>query len=118
MELLSDAGSTIDRHGWRLKVDGAWTVSFSVLNGYRANRSPGWFNHRRTEDTDIVVFARGFCGEQGLRDYLVLPRALFPTWPKAFYVQNDPKVESCTYPSLAILTDLARLSRMDSQLCG
>jgi len=117
-EFLAEAGSTVGRDGWKLTVDDAWTVSFTVINGHGRNPVRGWFNHRRSEDTDIVVFAKGMYDEEGLRDYLVLPRSLFPIWPSGFYGRNGPKVDSCTYPSLAILGDLARLSRMDSQLCG
>jgi len=117
---LVEQGSVVRREGWCLTVDGAWSVSFSVLNGchIHSHREPQWFNHRPSERTDIVVFARGACGEVGLRDYLVLPRALFDTWPRGFYRNNGPIVDSCTYPSLAILGDLARLSRMEAQVCG
>lgn len=116
---LEDDGSIVERKGWQLKVDGAWSVSFMVVHGSRpAGSSQQWFNHRRPEDTDIVVFARSVYGEPGPMDYFVLPRVLFPTWPKCFYMRNGPLVEGCRYPSLAVLNDLARLSRMESQLCG
>jgi DNA invertase Pin-like site-specific DNA recombinase len=119
-EWLMEGGSVVQRQGWCLTVDGAWSLSFSVLNGChaRSNEQPQWFNHRASEATDIVVFARGVCGERGLRDYLVLPRLLFDRWPQGFYGRNGPLVDSCTYPSLAILGDLARLSRMEGQVCG
>lgn len=119
IEQLEDGGSTVQRDGWRLKVDEAWTLSFMVVHGSRpAGASQQWFNHRRPEDTDIVVFARSVYGEQGPMDYFVLPRVLFPAWPKCFYIRNGPLLEGCRYPSLAILGDLARLSRKETQLCG
>lgn len=116
---LADAGSTVERDRMRLTIDHAWTVSFCVLNAHRANTShPTWFRHRTPEDTDVVVFARTVFGEPSPRDYLVLPKVLFPVWPTSFYGRNGPAAEGCTYPSLAILGDLARLSRMETQLCG
>ncbi|WP_051938733.1 recombinase family protein [Luteibacter sp. 9135] len=117
---LIEQGSVVRRDGWCLTIDGAWSLSFSVLNGchIHSRRQPQWFNHRPSELTDIVVFARGVCGEVGLRDYLVLPRMLFADWPRGFYRANGPIVDSCAYLSLAVLGDLARLSRMETQACG
>jgi len=119
IEQLEDNGSTVERRGWRLLVDDAWTMSFVVVH---ASRPVGdlqqWFNHRKAEDTDIVVFARSVYGEPVPRDYFVLPRVLFPELPKCFYTRNRPILDSCRYPSLAIIGDLSRLSRTESQLCG
>nr|WP_255548490.1 recombinase family protein [Luteibacter sp. dw_328] len=118
-ELLEDSGSIVQREGWQLKVDGAWTLSFVVVHGSRpAGNMQQWFNHRKAEDTDIVVFARSVYGEPGPMDYFVLPKVLFPEFPNCFYTRNKPMLESCRYGSLSILRDLARLSRMESQLCG
>ena len=119
VEFLEDGGSHVDRNGWQLRVDEAWTLSFVVVHGSRpVSTQQQWFNHRKAEDTDIVVFARSVYGEPGPWDYFVLPRLLFPSMPKCFYLRNRPMVESCRYTSLAVLGDLARLSRMESQLCG
>lgn len=116
---LEAAGSSVVREGWHLTVDDAWTVSFMVVHGSRpVGARQQWFNHRKAENTDVVVFARCVFAEPGPRDYFVLPRVLFPTWPSCIYTRNDPLLESCRYPSLAILGDLARLSREDNQLCG
>lgn len=118
-EWLEDAGSAVERYGMCLRIDHAWTLSFCVLNAHKAHTThPAWFRHRTPEDTDVVVFARGAYREPVPRDYLVLPRILFPEWPTSFYDHNGPMIEGCTYPSLAILGDLARLSRMETQLCG
>jgi DNA invertase Pin-like site-specific DNA recombinase len=119
VEFLEDGGSSVHRDRWRLRIDNAWTLSFVIVHGSRPVGSmQQWFNHRRAEDTDIVVFARAVYGEPGPMDYFVLPRVLFPEMPKCFYTRNHPILDSCRYPSLAILGDLARLSRMESQLCG
>jgi hypothetical protein len=116
---MEDGGSSVQRDGWRLNIDDAWTVSFVIVHGSRpVGKTQQWFNHRRAEDTDIVVFARAVYGEPGPTDYFVLPRVLFPEMPKCFYTRNRPMLDSCRYPSLQILGDLARLSRMESQLCG
>ena len=90
-----------------------------VIHGSRPEgKSQQWFNHRKPENTDIVVFGRIVYGDAGPRDYFVLPRVLFPVWPSCIYSRNGPVIEGCRYPSLAILRDLARLSRKTSQLCG
>ncbi|WP_051943800.1 MULTISPECIES: recombinase family protein [Luteibacter] len=116
---LEEAGSTVTREGWCLTVDDAWSLSFMVVHGARPRESrQQWFNHRKPEDTDVVVFARSEFGEPGPKDYFVLPRVMFPTWPSCIYTRNGPLLESCRYPSLAVLEDLARLSRQDTQLCG
>jgi DNA invertase Pin-like site-specific DNA recombinase len=118
-EIMEEGGSTVERNGWVLTVDRCWTVSFLVVHGVRpAGQMQSWYNHRQSPSTDVVVFARAVYGEPGPRDYFVLPRVLFPTWPRCFYTRNGPLVESCRYPSLAILGDLARLSRKESPLCG
>lgn len=116
---LEDEGSAVRRDGWVLQIDSAWTVSFLMVHGVRPpGHTQAWYNHRRCPDTDIIVFARAMYGEAGPRDYFVLPKALFPKWPQAFYEQNGPLVESCRFSSLAVLGDLAKLSRTESQLCG
>lgn len=119
IERLEEDGSTVERDGWRLTVDGAWTLSFMVVHGSRqAGASQQWFNHRTPEDTDIVVFARSIYGEAEPIDYFVLPRVLFPMFPKCFYMRNGPLLDDCRYPSLRVLKDLARLSRLETPLCG
>ncbi len=116
---LEEGGSRVERDGWCLTVDQTWTVSFMVIHGSRPEgKSQQWFNHRKPENTDIVVFGRIVYGDAGPRDYFVLPRVLFPVWPSCIYSRNGPVIEGCRYPSLAILRDLARLSRKTSQLCG
>ncbi|UPG92846.1 recombinase family protein [Luteibacter aegosomatissinici] len=116
-EWLGESGSKVERCGWVLCIDGAWTVSFSVLRAVGRGRMQ-YFNHRAVEDTDIVVFVRTGFDEPAPRDYLVLPRVLFPVWPRTFCARNGPLIDGCTYPSLAILGDLARLSRRDAMRCG
>jgi hypothetical protein len=112
-EMLSESGAAVSREGWCLRIEGAWSLSFTVLHGARCGgtHSQLWFNHRQSEDTDIVVFARMLLDDPVPRDYFVLPRLLFPQWPRALYERNGPMLESCRYPSLAILRDLSHLFR-------
>jgi DNA invertase Pin-like site-specific DNA recombinase len=116
-QLLAEEGSLVERSGWVLRVDRTWTVSFTVVRAVGRGRTQ-FFNHRPNEDTDIVVFVRTQIDEVAPRDYLVLPRVLFPTWPRMFFARNGPLIDQCTYPSLAILTDLARVSRLEVSRCG
>lgn len=117
-EFMEDDGSSVVGDGWTLTVDDAWTLSFSVLHASHVQTGMQWHNHRKPEATDIVVFALGVIGEKRPRRYLVLPRHLYPEWPRAFYLCNGPLADSCTYSSLRVLKDLARLSRMEVQTCG
>lgn len=114
---LDDAGSRVERTGWVLRIDDAWTLSFVVLRAVGRGRTQ-YFNHRPVPEADIVVFVRTQLDEAAPRDYLVLPRVLFPAWPSAFYERNGPLVDECTYSSLAIVGDLARLSRREAMRCG
>ncbi|HEY4090419.1 MAG TPA: recombinase family protein [Luteibacter sp.] len=118
-EVMSEGGSIVERDGWILTVDRCWTLSLLIVH---AARPPGhmqaWYNHRRPPATDIVVYARAVFGEPGPRDYFILPAALFPAWPSGFYERNGPLIESFRYSSLAVLEDLARQSRKETQLCG
>lgn len=114
---LQEEGSIVTRCGWVLRVDESWTVSFTVLRAVGRGRTQ-YFNHRPVEETDIVVFARAQFEEPAPRDYLVLPRVLFPEWPRRFNARNGPLIDGCTFPSVAVLGDLARLSRLESMRCG
>jgi DNA invertase Pin-like site-specific DNA recombinase len=118
-DVLEEGGSKVYRDGWILDIDRCWTVSFLIVHAARPpGRAQAWYSHRRPPPTDIVVYARAVFGEPGPRDYFVLPALLFPTWPSGFYDHNGPLIESCQYPSLAVLEDLARLSRKEAQPCG
>lgn len=114
---LAKDGSDVEREGWVLRIDGAWTVCFMVVRAVGHGRTE-YVNHRPVDDTDLAVFARAQFEESTPRDYLVLPRVLFPVWPRRFFARNGPLIDQCTYPSLAILGDLARLSRRESMRCG
>ncbi len=119
-EMLEEGGSTVSRNGWCLRIDGAWSLSFTVLHGARSGgtHSQQWFNHRQSEDTDVVVFARMLLGDPVPLDYFILPRPLFSQWPKAFYERNGPMLESCRYRSLAVLADLSHLFRKGEPWSG
>jgi hypothetical protein len=54
---LEDEGSQVVADGLQLRIDDAWTVSITVVNGV-GYKQEIWFNHRPVEPTDIVVFAR------------------------------------------------------------
>jgi DNA invertase Pin-like site-specific DNA recombinase len=114
---LEGEGSTVTMDGPQLRIDDAWTVSITVVNGV-GYKQEIWFNHRPVEPTDIVVFPRIRLGEPAPLDYLVLPRAFFRTWPRGFYRRNGPWIDGCTYPSLAVLGDLARVSRGETAWSG
>lgn len=110
--LLIKHGSAVERDGWGLRIDGRWSVSFTVLHSSkRGGQGCTWFNRGASEATDLVVFARLGAGEAGPLDYTVLPRQLFPHWPDFFDDRVRPWVDGFRYPSLAILLDMARASR-------
>jgi len=110
---LDDAGSHVERHGWVLHIDRAWTVSFTVMHRQLEHGHPRWKNYRTNADSDLVVFARWASGEDVPQDYFILPRVLFPDMPRVFAPTNSVLLEGFRFPSLAVLQDLARLSRME-----
>lgn len=113
-EWLSDEGSHVAERDWCLQVDGLWTVSFTPIHVNQADDGRlRWINYRSNTDADLIVFARMAHGESAPLDYLVLPRTVFSELPKTFYLKNTPDLESCRFSSLAILGDLARVSRME-----
>ncbi|WP_368309843.1 recombinase family protein [Luteibacter sp. CQ10] len=112
-EELDDAGSRVERHGWVLHIDRAWTVSFTVMHRQLEHGRPRWKNYRTNADSDLLVFARWASGEDVPQDYFILPRMLFPDMPRVFAPTNSVLLESFRFPSLAVFQDLARLSRME-----
>ncbi|MDF3983067.1 recombinase family protein [Luteibacter sp. PPL554] len=115
---LDDAGSRVERHGWVLHIDRAWTVSFTVMHRQLEHGHPRWKNYRTNAGSDFVVFARWASGEDVPRYYFILPRMLFPDMPRVFAPTNSVLLESFRFPSLAVLKDLARLSRIEEPGAG
>jgi DNA invertase Pin-like site-specific DNA recombinase len=116
-EMLVDAGSSVVRQGWCLRVDEAWTVSFSVLQwSYRYGKQ-AWYVHRRPEKTDIVVFARMSDDGSLPVDYVVLPRVLFLRLPHVLREDLGPALESMAFPSIGILRDLGQMAHPESSSC-
>ena len=115
--MLAEGGSVIERSGWAITVDRTWSVSFYVMQSSEYGDSLRWFIRRKPEPTDIVVFARMPMDGSIPMAYIVLPKSRFPTWPKMIYESNTPAIDSFSYPSLAILRDLGRLSRNGGPPC-
>ncbi len=60
VEFLEDEGSLIERDGWRLRIDDAWSLSFVIVQG---SRSVGTM--RQCSITDAREHGRcGFCARR------------------------------------------------------
>jgi DNA invertase Pin-like site-specific DNA recombinase len=117
-DLLREEGSQVVRDRWCLRVDDAWTVSFTVLPSATRDGTLSWHLKRPPEPTSIVVFARMPAGGRAPVDYLVLPRLLFSEWRPVFRERLGHALESFAFDSLAVLRDLAQLSRMAPTACS
>jgi DNA invertase Pin-like site-specific DNA recombinase len=116
-EMLADGGSVIERTGWSITVDRTWSLSFYVMQSSEYGDGHQWFIRRKPEPTDIVVFAQMPSDGSIPMAYIVLPRNRFLAWPKVIYDSNTPSIDSFTFPSLAVLSDLGRLSRIGGSPC-
>lgn len=117
-EDLAEQGSIVVRDGWAIRVDDAWTMAVSVLLASHHAKGRRWFIRRLPEEVDVVVIARmGLAGE-GPLDYLILPRIAYAKWPLNLYETNGPALEAYTFPSLAVLRELALASSGGSTSCG
>lgn len=114
-EQLEDRGSEVERHGWILKVDDAWTVAFDTLQSRRGYGHRWWDIRQVNGNADITVFARMAPDGSSPLDFIVMPRVAFAgtvTIGKMLVTAS-----AYTYPSLRVLLDLAEMTRRDRP-CG
>jgi DNA invertase Pin-like site-specific DNA recombinase len=114
-ERLIDRGSDVDRRGWVLRVDDAWTVAFDTLKSVRASDCRWWKVTEVHHAADITVFARMAVDGSAPLDFLIIPRCAFvgPLTVGRRLVTT----EAFTYPSLGVLFDLANSTRR-GRICG
>ncbi|WP_275690601.1 recombinase family protein [Luteibacter jiangsuensis] len=114
-ERLMDGGSDVERRGWVLRIDDAWTVAFDTLKSVRASNSRWWRITQVHPAADITVFARMAVDGSAPLDFLVIPRCAFI---EPLTVGRRPvTTEPFTYLSLGVLFDLAKSTRRQ-RLCG
>lgn len=111
IDLLTEDGSTVERDGWVLRIDGAWSLTVRLMQAgayhghYRWEVLPG---RRRV---DVVIAVRMPPDGSGPIDYLVLPQATRRHWPSWIDRWPTAAVRFHTVSSLVIVRNLARLSR-------
>lgn len=111
MEQLRDAGSSVERDDWILRIDGVWTLRVRLLQAGSYRGSYRWEVRPGRRSVDIVVAARMAEDGSAPLDYLILPRVQADRWPAWVHRRPSAAVRFYTHPSLAIVTELARISR-------
>lgn len=113
MALLSDDGATVVRDGWVLEIDGVWTLSVRLMQSSRYHGHDRWEVRPSRRSVDIVLGARMPPSGSGPLDYLVLPRIMADSWPQWLTNPPSPAQRFFLFPSLAVVRDLARISRKE-----
>jgi DNA invertase Pin-like site-specific DNA recombinase len=112
-DMLQEDGSHVARDRQLLSVDGTWRICFQLLQASHVNRQRHWTIRRWPAQAEVYVGIRmDLAGDRPL-DYLILPSVGFTTWPGAIGESPDAGVRFYRFTSLAILRDLARLSRQE-----
>jgi hypothetical protein len=110
IDQLTEQGSVVERDGWVLRVDDAWTVGIRLLQPGRYHGNIRWEVRPWRRSVDVLVAARMPSDGTGPLDYLVLPRAQSQDWPAWVTHRQSAAARFFTYPSLAIVRQLARVS--------
>jgi DNA invertase Pin-like site-specific DNA recombinase len=110
---LTEDGSVVERDDWVLRVDDAWTLGVRLLQPGRYHGNVRWEVRPWRRSVDILVAARMPSDDSGPLDYLVLPRSQSHAWPAWVTHRHSSSARFFTYRSLAIVRDLAHLSRKD-----
>jgi DNA invertase Pin-like site-specific DNA recombinase len=110
IDQLTEDGSVVERDGWVLRVDGTWTVGVRLLQPGRYHGNIRWEVRPWRHSVDVLVAARMPWDGAGPLDYLILPRAQSHDWPAWVTHRHSAAARFFTYPSLAIVRDLARVS--------
>lgn len=110
MEQLRAAGSSVERDDWILRIDGVWTLRVRLLQAGSYHGSYRWEVRPGRRSVDIVVAARMAEDGSAPLDYLILPRVQADRWPAWVNHRPSAAVRFYTHPSLAIVTELSRIS--------
>ncbi len=107
---LTEDGSAVERDGWVLRIDDAWTLGVRLLQPGRYHGNVRWEVRPWRHSVDVLVAARMPQDGAGPLDYLILPRTQSHAWPAWVTHRHSASARFFTYPSLAIVRDLARVS--------
>jgi hypothetical protein len=111
IDALEEQGSIVERDGWVLWIDGAWTLGVRLLQAGRYHGAIRWEVRPWRRAVDIVVAARMTTDGAIPLDYLLLPQAMSYTWPEWVTRRPSAAVRFYAYPSLAQIIELAAISR-------
>jgi DNA invertase Pin-like site-specific DNA recombinase len=103
---LSSNGAMVVTEGMQLRIDGAWTVSVTVVRASFYRDRIRWYVRQHPEDSDIVVFARMSGDGTAIEDFVVAPRVVLGAHPKELSPNGFPDVVAFTFPSLSVLAQL------------
>jgi DNA invertase Pin-like site-specific DNA recombinase len=111
IDALEEQGSIVERDGWVLRIDGAWTLGVRLLQAGRYHGAIRWEVRPWRRAVDIVVAARMTTDGAIPLDYLLLPQAMSHTWPEWVTRRPSAAVRFYAYASLAQIIELAAISR-------
>ena len=114
MDRLQEEGSSVERDGWVLRIDGTWTVGVRLLQAGRFHGTVRWEVRPWRRSVDLIVAARMETDGSVPLDYLLLPRTMAHTWPEWVTRRSAEAVRFYSYPSLALILELARISRQEA----
>jgi DNA invertase Pin-like site-specific DNA recombinase len=110
IDQLTEQGSSVARDGWVLRVDDAWTLGVRLLQPGNDHGNVRWEVRPWRRSVDILIAARMPLDGTAPLDYLLLPRGLSHAWPTWVTHRHMAAARFFTFPSLATILGLARLS--------
>lgn len=114
-DMLEDDGAVVREDGWVLEVDGCWTLAVRLLQANHYHGSYRWEVRPTRRSVDIVVGARMAADGSQPLDFVLLPRVMADCWPQWLADPPSPAAGFFVFPSLRVVSDLARLSRHVSE---
>lgn len=108
---IEEDGPLMECDGWVLRVDGAWTMGIRLRQAGRFHGTVRWEVRPWQRSVDLIVAARMETDGSTPLDYLLLPRTMAHTWPEWVTSRSAAAVRFYSYPSLALVFELARVSR-------
>ena len=105
--ILGRAGASVERDGWRVTVNGAWSLSFIVINASMYQKHERWYPRQKLEKADVLVFVRMSLAGTTLLDYVFWPLSIYGFVPKDVSSRACADVGAYTHLALESLAACA-----------
>ena len=112
--LLVANGALVVTEGMQLRVDEAWTLSVTVVQASFYRHRIRWYVRQNPQNSDVVVFARMSGDGTAIEDFVIAPRLILGAHPRELSRNGFPDVGAYTFPSFAVLAQLAHPDRAES----